>query len=48
MNSSGEEERRWNFEQAYPVKWTGPDLRATANEVAFESLEFAHKGLAHR
>jgi phage tail-like protein len=46
MDSSGEERVRWNFEQAYPVKWTGPDLRANVNELAVESLEFAHKGLA--
>ena len=46
LDSSGAERVRWNFEQAYPVKWAGPDLRATANELAVESLEFAHKGLA--
>jgi phage tail-like protein len=46
MDSTGEEQRRWNFEQAYPVKWVGPELRASANEAAFESLEFAHKGLS--
>jgi phage tail-like protein len=46
MDTTGQEQRRWNFEQAYPVKWVGPDLRASANEVAVESLEFAHKGLA--
>jgi phage tail-like protein len=45
LDQAGQEVVRWNFEQAYPVKWTGPDLRATANEVAIESLELAHKGL---
>jgi len=45
LDESGEEKVRWNFEQAYPVKWTGPSLRATANEVAIESLELAHNGL---
>jgi phage tail-like protein len=45
LDEAGEEKLRWNFEQAYPVKWTGPDLRATANEVAIESLELAHNGL---
>jgi phage tail-like protein len=48
MDSTGEEQRRWNFEQAYPVKWTGPNLRANANELAVESLEFVHKGLAKK
>lgn len=45
MDEAGQEKLRWNFEQAYPVKWAGPGLRASANEVAVESLELAHKGL---
>jgi phage tail-like protein len=45
MDESGEEKVRWNFEQAYPVKWSGPGLKAAANEAAIESLELAHKGL---
>jgi phage tail-like protein len=45
LDEAGEEKMRWNFAQAYPVKWTGPDLRATGNEVAVESIELAHKGL---
>jgi phage tail-like protein len=45
LDEAGVEKVRWNFEQAYPVKWTGPDLRATSNEVAIENLELAHKGL---
>jgi len=46
MDSAGEEKRRWNFQRAYPVKWAGPDMRATASEVAVETLELAHEGLA--
>jgi phage tail-like protein len=46
MNSAGEEQRRWNFQKAYPVKWAGPVLRASASEVAVETLELAHDGLA--
>jgi phage tail-like protein len=46
LNTSGGEARRWNFEQAYPVKWTGPALHAMQNEVAIESIEFAHNGLS--
>jgi phage tail-like protein len=46
MDSAGEEQRRWNFQRAYPVKWTGPDLRAATAEVAAESVELAHDGLA--
>ena len=36
----------WNFKDAYPTKWTGPDLRADASTVAFESVELAHRGLS--
>jgi phage tail-like protein len=36
---------RWNFVGAYPVKWTGPDLRAESATVAVESLELVHRGL---
>ncbi|MBK6731301.1 MAG: phage tail protein [Bacteroidetes bacterium] len=35
----------WKAEGAYPVKYSGPILRATGNEVAMEQLELAHEGL---
>jgi len=36
----------WDITGAYPVKWTGPDLRADSNAVAFETLELAHRGFS--
>jgi len=45
LDISGQERWRWNFLQAYPVKWTGPTLRANAAEVALETLELAHNGI---
>ena len=36
----------WNFKEAVPVKWTGPDLNASSSEVAFTSVELAHRGLS--
>jgi phage tail-like protein len=36
----------WDFKEAFPVKWTGPDLRASSSEVAFESVELTHRGLS--
>jgi phage tail-like protein len=45
MDSAGAERRRWTFQNAYPVKWMGPDLKAQSSEVAIESLELAHEGL---
>jgi len=37
--------RSWVFMNAYPVKWTGPNLNASSNAVASESLEVVHNGL---
>ncbi len=37
--------RRWNLTDAFPTKWTGPDLNTEGNQVAFESIEIAHEGL---
>lgn len=31
--------------QAFPVKWSGPDLSAGQNNLAVETVEFAHQGL---
>ena len=36
----------WNFKEAYPVKYTGPDFRADSANVAFESVELTHRGLS--
>jgi phage tail-like protein len=34
----------WTFVDAFPVKWSGPSLKAGDNAVAIESLELAHHG----
>jgi phage tail-like protein len=44
FDHAGETMKTWNITDAYPVKWTGPDLRATSMEVAIETLELAHRG----
>lgn len=44
LDSEGNEQRRWLFANAYPVKWAGPELKADSNAVAVESLEIAHTG----
>jgi phage tail-like protein len=41
---TGQEVWRWSFREAYPVKWTGPDLKADGSAVAIETLELAHHG----
>jgi hypothetical protein len=45
-NAQGQSLATWSFRNAYPVKWTGPELDATKNEVAIETLEIAFEGLA--
>lgn len=35
----------WSFANGFPVKWEGPELDASGNEVAIESIEIAHEGL---
>lgn len=41
---SGATVKTWQVAEAYPVKWTGPDMRATSADVAIETLELAHQG----
>lgn len=40
--------RAWEFDAAFPVKWTGPNFSAGSNEAAVESLEFTHHGFRAR
>ena len=37
---------RWNFQNAWPVKWEAPTLNSSGNEVAVETLILAHEGLS--
>src|SRR3954451_17077513 len=41
----GKPVRRWGFERAFPVRWTGPTLSAGLATLATEELEIAHRGL---
>jgi phage tail-like protein len=41
----GNELKRWHLFRPFPVKWVGPDLRATASEIAIETLELACEGI---
>jgi phage tail-like protein len=36
----------WDFKQAYPVKWSGPDFKADSNAVAVETVELVHRGIS--
>ena len=35
----------WYFQRGLPVKYTGPSLNATQNNVAIEAIEIAHEGI---
>ncbi|MES2823569.1 MAG: phage tail protein [Pseudomonadota bacterium] len=39
------EKVRWNFTNAWPTKWDGPDFSAKGNDIAIETLELAHEGI---
>ena len=36
----------WSFKNAYPVKWEGPQLNASSDEVAVEKIELVHQGIS--
>ncbi len=46
--SGGEVTIEWQFQRAFPCKWIGPDLNATQNNVAVETMEICHQGLVRR
>lgn len=45
LNEQGELGWGWAFVDAFPVRWSGPDLSADSGDVAVETLELAHHGV---
>ncbi len=45
FNQSLEEVARWNFENAWPLKVSGPSMKADSNEFGVEELVLTHEGL---
>ena len=45
LDRQGQEQVRWNFRNAWPSKWDGPDFNAEGNDVAIETLELTHEGV---
>lgn len=35
----------WNFRNALPVSWSGPEFSATSDEIGVEVIELVHEGL---
>jgi phage tail-like protein len=45
LDTEGNEKMRWNFFNAWPTKWDGPDFNAKGNDVAIETLELVNEGV---
>lgn len=45
LDEEGNAKSRWEFSSAWPTKYDAPDLNATGNEIAIETLEIAHEGM---
>lgn len=45
LDEEGNPVSRWEFREAWPTKYDAPDLKATGNEIAIETLEIAHEGM---
>ena len=46
LDEKGSPTMIWEIENAFPVKLSGTDLNAEGSEVAIETVEFAHEGIA--
>jgi phage tail-like protein len=44
-NQGLEEVARWNFENAWPLKVSGPSMKSDSNEFGIEELVITHEGL---
>ncbi len=44
VGPGGERLRSWEFDGAFPTKWTGPSFAATSNELPTEELTIVHNG----
>jgi phage tail-like protein len=46
LNEEHEPVMVWKVKEAWPCKVEGPSLNSTGNEVAIETIELCHEGLA--
>jgi phage tail-like protein len=44
VGPAGKRLRAWEFDGAFPIKWSGPNFSATSNDIAMEELEICHHG----
>lgn len=45
FNQALDEVARWNFENAWPLKVSGPSVKSDSNEFGIEELVITHEGL---
>lgn len=45
LGQDGKQVMRWNIAKAYPIKWSGPTVKADDHSIAIEQLKLAHRGL---
>lgn len=48
LGDEGSPAAEWMFYDVWPVKYTGPDFKANASELAIEKLEVAHRGMERK
>lgn len=48
LNEEGGTGARWEFRNAWPRQYDAPDLDASGNEVAIESIEIVHEGMERK
>jgi phage tail-like protein len=44
LNQKGDPVSRWEFKNAWPCRYEGPDFAAATDELAIEAIEIAHDG----
>lgn len=44
VGPAGKRIRAWEFDGAFPIKWSGPNFNVESNDMAMEELEIAHHG----
>ena len=45
LDETGKPTTTWTLQNAWPTKIQGTDLKSDGNEIAVETIEFAHEGL---
>ena len=46
QDNAGDDVCQWIVNEACPVRWVGPELRASTAEIAVETLELVHRGIS--